>query len=78
MEGSKVELTENRLILSQIYFTLLYSSTLSLNPARPLDLFSFSSHSLSLFLGAPPVVLTIGLSLISLSLLLSLRDCQHC
>ena len=71
MKESKVELTENRLILSQIYFTLLYSSTLSLNLARPLDLFSFSSHSLSLFLSAPPVVLTIGLSLISLSPLVS-------
>lgn len=36
MEGSTVELAKNRLILGQIYSTLLYSPSLSLNPNGPL------------------------------------------
>ena len=38
VEGSRVELAENRIVLSQLYFTLLYSPSLSLNLNRPLIL----------------------------------------
>ena len=34
-EGSRVEFTKNKLILYQIYSTLLYSPSLSINPNRP-------------------------------------------
>ena len=37
VEGSEVELVENRLILDHFYTTLLYSPSLSLNPNRPLE-----------------------------------------
>ena len=36
VEGSRVELAENRLILGQIYSTLFYSPFLPLNPNGPL------------------------------------------
>ena len=36
MEGSKVELAKNKLILCLIYSTLLYSPSLSFNPNEPL------------------------------------------
>ena len=36
MEGSRVELTKNKLILGYIYYTLLYSLSLLLNPNGPL------------------------------------------
>jgi len=40
VEGSTVELAKNRLILGQIYSTLLYFPSLSLNPNGPLDISS--------------------------------------
>ena len=36
VEGSKVELAKNKLILCLIYSTLLYSPSLSFNPNEPL------------------------------------------
>ena len=36
MEGSRVELTKNKLILGYIYYTLLYSPSFLLNPNGPL------------------------------------------
>ena len=38
VEGSKIELANNRLIFDQLYFTLLYSASLSINPNKPLGL----------------------------------------
>ena len=36
VEGNRVKLVKNRLILDQIYFTLFYSPSLPFNPNGPL------------------------------------------
>jgi len=50
VKGSRVELTKNKLILSQICSTLLYSLSLPLNPNGPLSLslesMAFSFHAM--------------------------------
>ena len=49
VEGSRVELTKNKLILGYIYYTLLYSPSFLLNPNGPLIfLASFWSMNLEL------------------------------